>query len=215
MNAMAKLGAGALLLSLSVGSASAISVTSNVCVTNASPWLQVGPPPPPSNCPSPNLPSDPALPVAFALPEANPVTPGDFIFNRTFAAAPGYYTILDPDGTTASDYILFGNNASGDGEIHFYPYPTAPPSLAGYTNDGVLCVADVSGCVGSFVLPDTVGDFILIEPGSRGDTYFDPFGAGFDTRADIRFSTIPEPSTLFLSALLLGVLFCGRRWLRA
>jgi len=144
---------------------------------------------------------------------------------------PAWFTINETDGST-SDIFNFSNDCSfcfpdvensailrffSDRGIqrfdplaqHFPPDP-----------DGNLCIEDpVNGCTSdplhltledAFGLP---GVILTVEVGSAGTGFFDPFGFGFDSDDQIRFTcncalraVVPEPGSLslFLTALIAG-----------
>jgi len=229
MKSVLKLAAMAVVLSLCVSQGFAV-IVSPLCVTNASSggWVETGSDGGSLGCPV-SL-ADPQLPVTFVIPE-NPTTPaeavGDFVlskaFNMPFGHTAVYFTMTDKSGdlTTISDYILFGNTGNGNttGEVLFYSDPLGgftPPSM--YDNGGNICLdSAAAGCVATSSPIQMVGDgAIIITIASDGETFFDPFGAGFDTSDGIQFqSAAPEPSSLFMSLLLLAVGLGVRRWVHA
>jgi hypothetical protein len=180
------------------------------------------------------------LPAIFELAPnedvAEPISEqaGDFVFTNRTLASSGYYTIVDSDGKTISDYILFGNGltaeASGMGEIIFYSDPMFPSNLSGLANAGVLCTenepAKDLGCLGTFDLLTTAGDTVTVHAASDGENLFNPFnliGNIADTSDDIAFtstsspgapapvSPAPEPSALLVTGALLGLLVRRQR----
>lgn len=194
-------GMMAVLLSIPLSCALASSnviVGSSICVTSQnSAWVLA-----PNNggsCVSSGdqaSPGDPLLPATFTTPEPASETTmesvGDFTFNTSFSNPQGYYTIRE--GDLPSDYILFGNTASGgDGEVFFYSDMT-PRDLTGFTNNGILCAEGSNGCVGTFVLNTALGN-ISVHAASDGETRpFDPFSLGSDYSDGISFAQTPEPA---------------------
>jgi hypothetical protein len=228
-----KLGAVALLLSLSLTTAFADSVvTQPICVTNNSQALMIMPgnfmsywalvaggTGPGCNVGEVGLGvqgGDPPIPATYVVGEApSPTAPealGDFTFNTTFTTPQGYYTIADVTGGI-SDYILLGNTFNGNGEILFYSDPLPALTPAG-TNYQTLCNEDVTGCMGSFVIQTALGA-MTVTAASDGEGPFDPFHVGQNISDGISFAPTPEPSQLPI-ALAMLVAACGaRRWLRA
>ena len=216
MNRMLKWGGLALLVSLSFRYAFADPTT----VANQSPdWKQVG------TGPTWVLPAD--LTGAGCGQENEPTCEphGQFAFNKPFIATPGYFTIVDSDGTTVSDQIIFSNSAAngGNGVILFASDPTllTAADLAGFTNDGSLCTeTDANGCQGTFALAFADGSVVTVTAASDGENLagFDPFGAGYDTSDGISFqganAAVPEPSSLLMSLVLVGVVVRAQRVLR-
>jgi hypothetical protein len=136
---------------------------------------------------------------------------GDFLVSSPFTAAPGYYTMTSSDGTM-SDIITFGNTGPGGiGEIRFFSDPDLSVTPSG-TNLGVICTEGVNtGCIGTFMLTTATGAVLTINPASDDEAAFDPFGFGFDSSDQIKFTGVtpistPEPSAVvplvgFLSAM--------------
>lgn len=145
---------------------------------------------------------------------------GNFMLSSsiTSANAGSYYTILDDDGVTTSDIVTVANTGpSGNGQIRFYSDPDLGADLTGLTNLGILCTEDsAAGCVGSFDLTLADGSAVTVQPASDGEAVFDPFGFGFDTSDQVKFTCTtvgtcqlvqaPEPGSLslFLTALVAG-----------
>lgn len=125
----------------------------------------------------------------------------------------GEWQILDADGITVSDQV-FWDNGPGFAAVAFYSDPELYNSGGGYAPDplqGTLCIEDnVNGCVGTFGLQLSDGTNISINVGSDGESYFDPFGAGYDTSDGIEFT--PEPTSVLLLAGVVGLL--GRQLVR-
>jgi hypothetical protein len=113
---------------------------------------------------------------------------GDFVISSPLTTT-GYYTMLDSDGQTVSDYIVFGNTGpGGTGEIKFYSDPTLPQTIPPGTNMGVLCT-EVSGqgCAGAFNLTTTSGTTFSVLAGSDDELVFDPLGLSVDSSDEIEF----------------------------
>jgi len=131
---------------------------------------------------------------------------GTFIVSNPFTiAGPGFFATADADGTL-SDIVTVAN-VGGLGQIQFFSDPnpgvTPPP---GFTNLGLLCNEGAAGCFGTFHLTTSSGAMLTIDAGSDAEVVFDPFGFGFDSSDQIRFTGVsvvitPEPSSI---ALLLG-----------
>jgi hypothetical protein len=232
MNMAWKLGAVALLSSLSLSTAFADGILGAICVTNNSPALMIlpgdfvsawtlaaggtGP-----GCNQGQIgvgaqAGDPAIPATYVVGElallTAPEALGDFTFNTTFTTPQGYYTIADATGGF-SDYILFGNTAGGLGEIFFYSDPSPAPTLPGM-NYGNLCNEGVPGCTGSFVVATGLGQ-MAVTAASDGEGPFDPFGLNQNISDGISFAPTPEPSQLPI-ALAMLIAVCGvRRWFHA
>jgi hypothetical protein len=133
---------------------------------------------------------------------------GTFLVSNPFAiAGSGYYTIADASGAL-SDIVTVAN-VGGSGQIQFFsdPNPGSGTPPAGFTNLGQLCNEGASGCFGTFHLTTTSGAMLTIDAGSDAEVVFGPFGFGFDSSDQIRFTGVtpvnptPEPSSI---ALLLG-----------
>ena len=133
---------------------------------------------------------------------------GTFIVSNPFTiAGPGYYTIADASGAL-SDIVTVAN-VGGAGQIQFFsdPNPSSGTPPVGFANLGQLCNEGGSGCFGTFQLTTTSGAMLTIDAGSDAEVVFDPFGFGFDSSDQIRFTGVtpvnpaPEPSSM---ALLFG-----------
>jgi hypothetical protein len=207
----------ALLLGFLASSGFAGNIISSnpTCVTNNSSggWVLTGPNG--GACGGTTAkPGDPLLPATFVVPEGaeNAIDPvGDFTFNKAFAGANSYVTIMDVTGGI-SDYILAGNTFGGLGEVFFYSDPQTPPTLTGYINAGTWCNETATGCVSSVAVPFADGSFVTITAGSDGESgTFDPFNSGGNTSDGIQFTSVPEPSTWIMSGLLLVVAGLARR----
>jgi pyruvate-formate lyase-activating enzyme len=126
-----------------------------------------------------------------------------FVGAADFSIEPVILVIVGPNDPNhnASDFISFGN-LNGKGVLAFIsdsatPFPFIPPV------NGILCTeTDSGGCVGSFTLATTTGSTITVTAASDGISFFDPFGAGFDTSDGLQMTTkgVPEPGSFALLA---------------
>ena len=133
---------------------------------------------------------------------------GDFLVNVPIGGiTAGYATMTEADGSI-SDYFVWGNTGpNGNGELLFYSDPNVPSSLPSF-DYGSMCTEDpVTGCVVSESLIMGDGGILSFTLASDGESYFDPFGAGYDTSDGISFTnaTTPEPCSLLLFGSFLGL----------
>jgi hypothetical protein len=205
---MLKLATLAILLSLSLNYAAADVVTStgadwvllpNSIGPNTGTWAMPAAVP---NCGNENEPS--CEPTGTFVVDHGFTTSGSFHFNSE---------ANDPTGLL-SDIITFGNNAAGLGEINFYSDPNLPANVP---VGALVCTEDaVTGCIHSFTLTTSDGTTFTVSAASDGEATFDPFGFGFDSSDQIQFNGVtpnqtPEPSSLFMSLALLGVVALAQR----
>jgi len=137
--------------------------------------------------------------------------PGVFYLTSGLTSGDGTYYILDPDGATVSDVITITGGLPV-GTVTFSSDPTLPSNFSP-TGNTLLGTEDPSnGFVGSIYVTTTDGATVQITVASDAESYFDPFGAGYDTSDGIQFSQVPIPPTmLLLGSGLLGLVGLGWR----
>ncbi len=133
---------------------------------------------------------------------------GGFFFNQTWAGAPSYISMTEAGGGP-SDIITFDSlGPNGAFRVLFFSDPSLPGSsfYVNYIHYTDIQEDPVAGGVGG---PFPVccilnGNFLNVTVASDGESYFDPFGYGFDTSDGIKFDgaiyggQIPEPTSLLL-----------------
>lgn len=213
-------GVFCLVVVLYATSAFAATIDQPVCVTNSSTWTLIGSSGGP--CGVATSLGDPLLPVTYINPEVLgaadvPDVVGDWSFNRIFTANQ-YFTILEADGASVSDYITVTANDTmmSGGHVQFYS-DTTPPGTS-FMFAGAICTqSPQNGCTGAFNLVTNVGEVIKVTAGSddNGGT-FDPFNSGMNTSDGIRFeNAVPEPTTLAIFAIGLAGVAALRRSLNS
>jgi len=128
---------------------------------------------------------------------------GGFVIKTPWSGIPSIITMTEPNGAF-SDVISFDSKAYGNFRITFFSDPANGlayfPGYALYAN---YPEDATNGFVGTVTICCEVYP-LQVTLASDGESFFDPFGYGFDTSDGIQFlganygGHIPEPGTLLL-----------------